>query len=134
MQLTRLIYTSNHGGIEKKDLEDILEVSKIKNDEDGITGLLFSSDEDFIQLIEGGRTAISKCFMRIMHDHRHQGIKVLLASPIQERLFDKWSMRLIDITAPESGKVRDYFINGVFDTDEMSHEEIENLFVDMSKS
>ena len=71
MQLTRLIYTSNHGGIEKKDLEEILETSKSNNDKDGITGLLISSDEDFIQLVEGGRTAVSKCFMRIMQDYRH---------------------------------------------------------------
>lgn len=134
MQLTRLIYTSNHGGIEKKDLEEILETSKSNNDKDGITGLLISSDEDFIQLVEGGRTAVSKCFMRIMQDYRHQGIKILLASPIQSRLFDKWGMCLIDITAPESGSIKDYFLNGVFDADEMTHEEIENLFVDLSKN
>ncbi|QDA35654.1 BLUF domain-containing protein (plasmid) [Paracoccus liaowanqingii] len=133
MQLTRLIYASNHGGIEREGLEDILIKSQANNKQDGITGLLISSDEDFIQLIEGGRTVVAKCFMRIMQDDRHQNIKVLLASPIESRLFSSWDMQSISASQINTNSLNQYLRNGSFDSDEMSHEDIEELFSKLSK-
>ncbi|TNH37782.1 BLUF domain-containing protein [Paracoccus haeundaensis] len=132
MQLTRLIYASNHGGIKKEALDDILEESRRNNIRDDITGLLISSDEDFIQLIEGGRTVISNCFMRIMQDTRHRYINVLLTQGVDSRLFPKWSMRNVDVTNLKKDIIDKYWSKGAFDSQEMAHADIEALFLRFS--
>lgn len=131
-QLTRLVYASHHGGIADEALEGILQVSHANNDEDGITGLLIASDEDFVQLLEGGRTAVAKCFMRIMQDVRHQHIRVLLAGPIEQRLCEKWSLHYTDASQLDQDILSRYWINGHFEPDEMSPASLEDLFRDLS--
>ena len=96
MQLTRLVYASYHGGTTVKALGDILDQSQANNEVDGITGILVASDEDFMQFLEGGRTVVAECMMRIMKDERHQNIRILLAREAETRLFSGWSMRGID--------------------------------------
>jgi hypothetical protein len=96
MQLTRLVYVSNHGGTTEEALGDILATSRRNNERDGITGVLVASDEDFMQCLEGSRTAVAECMMRIMKDERHQKIRILLAGETESRLFSQWSMRCIE--------------------------------------
>lgn len=93
MQLTRLVYTSHHGGTSEEALRGIFERSCINNENDGITALLIAGDEDFLQLLEGGRTAVAECMMRIMKDGRHQRIRILLAGDTGSRLLPQWSLR-----------------------------------------
>ena len=93
MQLTRLVYASHHGGTSEEALRDIFDRSRLNNQKDGITGLLIAGEEDFLQLLEGGRTEVAECMMRIMKDDRHQRIRILLAGETGSRLFSEWSMR-----------------------------------------
>lgn len=95
MQLTRLVYASHHGGTSEEALRDIFDRSCLNNENDGITGLLIAGEEDFLQLLEGGRTAVAECMMRIMKDDRHQRIRILLAGETGTRLFSQWSMRCL---------------------------------------
>ena len=60
---------------------------------EGLAGLLIAGEEDFLQLLEGGRTEVAECMMRIMKDDRHQRIRILLAGETGSRLFSEWSMR-----------------------------------------
>ncbi|TGN55603.1 BLUF domain-containing protein [Paracoccus liaowanqingii] len=132
MQLTRLIYVSNHSGIEDTSLEAILEKSKINNKIDDITGLLICSGEDFIQLIEEGRTVVAKCFMRIMQDERHRDIRIVFSKPVDSRLFPEWNMQNVSASQIRKEPLNKYWINGLFEPDEMSHEDIEELFIFLS--
>lgn len=133
MQLTRLAYASNHGGIADDALDDILQRSRSNNEQEGITGVLVVSDEEFVQLLEGPRTAVSRCFMRIMQDVRHHHIRVLLAGTIESRLCSEWSMRCIETSQPDQGALSRYWINGSFEPDEMSEAAILGLCQDISK-
>ena len=127
MQLTRLVYTSNHGGTTNDAVENILLMSRTNNERDSITGVLVVSDEDFMQLLEGGRTEVAECMMRIMKDERHQSIHILLASEVEARLFPKWSMRCISASEIDEKIRARYWINETFDPAQMSQAAIEDL-------
>lgn len=134
MQLTRLVYASNHGGTSEEALRDIFDRSCLNNEKDGITGLLIAGEEDFLQLLEGGRTAVAECMMRIMKDDRHQRIRILLAGETGSRLFPQWSMRCLT-TAQIPQKIRDrYWVNGSFDPVQLPQAEIEGLCLALSES
>lgn len=133
MQLTRLVYASHHGGTSEEALRDIFDRSCLNNEKDGITGLLIAGEEDFLQLLEGGRTAVAECMMRIMKDDRHQRIRILLAGETRSRLFPQWSMRCLT-TAQIPQKIRDrYWVNGSFDPVQLPQAEIEGLCLALSE-
>ncbi|MFN3273255.1 MAG: BLUF domain-containing protein [Paracoccus sp. (in: a-proteobacteria)] len=46
---------------------------------DGIAGVLIVSEAEFVQIPEGPRTAVSRSFMHIMQDNRHQNVRILFA-------------------------------------------------------
>ncbi|TGN49788.1 BLUF domain-containing protein [Paracoccus liaowanqingii] len=132
MGLTKLIYASNHGGQSAGALHDILETSRANNKRDGITGVLVAGEEDFMQLLEGEKDAISICFMRIMKDKRHQNIWVIQAGDAVSRLFPKWSMHCIETSRVDKAIMSRYLINGSFFPTEMSQASIEGLCDDLS--
>ncbi|QDA35766.1 BLUF domain-containing protein [Paracoccus liaowanqingii] len=132
MSLAKLIYTSNHGGLDDGALDDILQRSRANNEHDGISGVLIASDEDFMQFLEGERSVIEECFMRIMKDDRHQCIRVWVAGETPARSFSKWSMHCIPVSQVEQDIVSRYFINGVFDPTQMTQVAIEELCAALS--
>ena len=133
MQLTRLVYASHHGGTSEEALRDIFDRSCFNNEKDGITGLLIAGEEDFLQLLEGGRTEVAECMMRIMKDDRHQRIRILLAGETGSRLFSEWSMRCMT-TAQIPQEIQDrYWVNGTFDPVQLPLAEIEGLCLALSE-
>ncbi|TGN37807.1 BLUF domain-containing protein [Paracoccus liaowanqingii] len=127
MQLTKLIYTSNHGGLDAEACEDILLRSRTNNERDGITGTLLVTNEDFMQILEGGRTVVAECFMRIMKDDRHQQIRILLVCEEDTRMFPEWSMHSIRTSRIKRSIVSRYLIDGIFSPARMSQAAIEEL-------
>lgn len=132
MELTRLVYASNHGGIEKATLRGIMQDSRAWNEKHDITGLLVVGEEDFFQLIEGPRSQVAACFMRIMQDLRHCGIQVLLAGPVTDRSCPDW--RLHEIPAPDltSTMIDRYGVDGEFQPHRMSKDQIEGLIEELA--
>jgi hypothetical protein len=127
MRLTKLIYASNHGGLNSGVLEDILLSSRQNNARDGITGMLVVSNDNFMQILEGDRTAVAECFMRIMQDDRHQKILVMLSCEIASRQFPSWSMKCIKTSRLEQAIKLSYFFDGTFYPTRMSQKAIEGF-------
>lgn len=127
MQLTRLIYASNHDGTAVETLDRILQTSRANNARDGITGALVISEHHFMQLLEGDRTAVGQCFMRIMQDDRHHGIQVISSGDAEHRLFVEWSMHRIETSRIKQEILSRYMIDGTFDPVRMSQFAIEDL-------
>lgn len=127
MKLTKLIYTSNHGGLNSDTCDAILQTSRVNNERNGITGVLIVSREDFTQILEGGRTVVSECFMRIIKDDRHHNIRVLLACETEARLFPEWGMHCIKTSRARQKILSHYLIDGVFNPALMSQTDIEDL-------
>ena len=105
----RLLYLSAATELfSKAQLVDLLSKARLKNQDLGVTGILLYKDGDFLQLIEGERTAVERLYSKIKADPRHTEITVLLAQECTERLFSDWSMAFRDLTDPELKKTPGY--------------------------
>jgi hypothetical protein len=84
------------------DFLDILEVSRARNESDGITGVLLFCNNNVVQCLEGPREAVNKTYARIVRDKRHQNPLLVDYRMLAARLFSKWSMGYM----PESSVTR----------------------------
>ena len=97
--LVRLLYASRAKAPMSQDVIDqILTVSRKDNPSQGITGLLCHSGEIFMQVLEGGREAVSQLYARIAADPRHQDVILLMYEEITERRFAGWTMGQVNLS------------------------------------
>jgi hypothetical protein len=96
----RLIYISRSLiGTDTDGLNAIVDRSIIRNQEHGITGMLWSDGVSFAQVLEGEHQAIVETMSRIRADQRHTEIEVVLDRAIAQRMFGRWAMVLSDTKA-----------------------------------
>lgn len=74
------------------DLERLLASARLWNQTAGITGLLLHCHGNFMQLLEGPRSAVRATFQRVRGSREHHGIIELLDEPADRRAFADWSM------------------------------------------
>ncbi|MBG1232448.1 BLUF domain-containing protein [Aestuariivirga litoralis] len=70
----------------------ILDASRKNNGKLGITGVLISAGDAFIQVLEGGRPQVSQLYNTIVQDKRHSGVTLFAFEEIAHREFEGWSM------------------------------------------
>jgi hypothetical protein len=93
-----LIYVSSAvRPLSQLELLDILEVSRTKNEEAEITGLLLYKDGNFMQFLEGPRENVCSLMEKIKKDPRHRGVITLLQQEQRGREFSNWSMGFKEI-------------------------------------
>ncbi len=91
--LVRLLYASRASEtMTAEGLALIMKQSKTNNAKSGITGVLCLSEGIFLQVLEGGRNAVSALYNRIANDARHRDVVLLHYQEINERSFAGWSM------------------------------------------
>ena len=91
--LVRLLYASRAcDTMTTAGLASIMTQSKANNAKSGITGVLCLSEGIFLQVLEGGRNAVSALYNRIANDARHRDVVLLHYQEINERCFAGWSM------------------------------------------
>ncbi len=112
MFLVRLIYCSTPSGVGDADIEDILDRSRANNALDGITGVLLYDGTHFLQVLEGGRSAVSKRFIVICNDKRHRDVELMELSPIRARRFPHWTMAYVGGTGLDEVIVSTYTAGG----------------------
>lgn len=78
-------------------LTEIVHVSVVSNESQGITGILFFDQGHFGQILEGPRAAVEEVWSRIKNDARHHNIELLGIVQIEKRRFPKWSMKLFNV-------------------------------------
>ncbi|HEY0836800.1 MAG TPA: BLUF domain-containing protein [Azospirillum sp.] len=108
MFLSRLVYYSHATAIGDADVTDILTKSHANNYLLNITGALFYNGRWFVQVLEGGRNAVSEMFVRIGRDTRHRDVNLLEFTRIDERSFPEWSMRYIGGGVEPEAVIRRY--------------------------
>ena len=97
--LVRLMYASRAvPAIDQEELLTILRQSKQNNPGFGVTGVLCCSGGIFLQVIEGGRSAVNRLYNRIAADPRHTDVELLLYEEIGERRFASWSMGQVNMS------------------------------------
>lgn len=96
--LVRLMYASRAvPAVDQEELIAILRKSKQRNPQIGVTGVLCFSGGIFLQVLEGGRSAVNQLYNRIAADTRHTQVELLSYQEIGERRFAGWSMGQVDM-------------------------------------
>jgi hypothetical protein len=105
----RLIYTSREfRPLSEADLKRLVTRSRIRNEQDGLTGFLYYSAGTFLQMLEGEEATVNATFARIEDDYRHIIASILMRETITERFFENWSMETANPTKA-SKILRDFF-------------------------
>lgn len=125
--LIQLVYVSEATRqITDKILMNLLTVSRKRNSEAAITGmLLFSkSGKDFgkfTQLLEGTPDEVHKIFHSIKNDDRHKNVTVLLENPILFRSCPDWAMGFKPVNKSDFKNEDDWFeFSRKIETDEQA--------------
>jgi hypothetical protein len=104
MVLVRLTYASQGvKELHEGDLQAILGVARSNNKQQHITGMLTFDSNYFLQCIEGPRANVCQLLSKIMSDPRHNDVRLLEFTDIDERSFGDWTMGYVPssrLTAP----------------------------------
>jgi hypothetical protein len=96
--LVRLMYASRAvPSVDQDELVAILRKSKTNNPAHGVTGVLCFSQGIFLQVLEGGRSAVNQLYNRVAADPRHTDVELLIYEEIHERRFAGWSMGQVNM-------------------------------------
>jgi hypothetical protein len=84
--------TTADSGRAADDIPDIVRQAAARNGIEGITGLLYTEDDTFLQVIEGPSDSVSDLIARLENDARHRDLTILVDRSIAEREFGDWTM------------------------------------------
>jgi hypothetical protein len=93
--MRQIIYTSvttKETGRAADDCSAILRVASGRNGLDGITGLLYTQEDAFLQVIEGPEESVAELLESLHADPRHRDIRILLDQFVEKREFGDWMM------------------------------------------
>ncbi|WP_447648078.1 BLUF domain-containing protein [Microbacterium forte] len=90
------------------ELGELLSVSRARNSDRDITGMLLYRGGEFVQILEGPRSVVEALMERIGRDPRHTDVRVLIEEPLHERRFRDWTMGYQSLVAPEPGTASGY--------------------------
>jgi hypothetical protein len=116
--LVRLMYASRADDTANAEiLAAILKRSKEHNPTVGVTGVLCfcANARIFLQVLEGGRNAVSTLYNRISQDPRHHDVALLSYDEIGERSFASWSMGQVNMSRLNPALVLKYSEGTVLD-------------------
>ena len=114
--LVRLLYASRAvGSMSPEMMDSIMEQSRRHNIPAGITGILCFSDDQFIQVLEGGRDPVCELYNTIVRDQRHREVRLLQFEEISERRFGSWTMGKVNLAKTNPALLLKYSERAVFD-------------------
>lgn len=90
--LVQLIYVSVPTVDSYKATSEFVPVAQFMNAKNDITGLILSSPEFYLQVLEGDRISVNRLYQNILKDTRHENPTLLRYTEIKEREFSDWSM------------------------------------------
>lgn len=133
MPMVRLIYVSEVAeGCGLQDVNDILQISRKNNEENGITGILCYDGTHFIQWIEGAREKINALYGFILKDKRHGNVTILEYSEIAKREFQGWSMAYVSTENTDRKTAFKYCAGHTFNPYLMAPESVRLLLLDLA--
>ena len=135
--LVRLMYASRAAdSVDGDALATILKQSKENNARLGVTGVLcfcFNA-KIFLQVLEGGRDAVSGLYNRIAQDAHHRDVVLLSYEEIGERSFSHWSMGQVNMSRLNPALLLKYSESSVLDPYAVSGKASLALFNELVKT
>jgi hypothetical protein len=135
--LTRLLYASRAvDTIDEELLGSILERSRSRNPEHGITGVLcvYQGGNVFLQALEGARAAVNALYTNIVRDPRNRDVTLLDYAEIDERIFAGWRMGRIDLGRVNKSSILRYSESAVLDPFSMTGRAALSLLQELTES
>jgi hypothetical protein len=74
------------------ELIALLEQSREKNLDLGVTGMLLYKSGNFMQMLEGEKEVVLELYETIRHDDRHRNVINIIGDAVKHRSFEHWSM------------------------------------------
>ena len=96
--MRQFTYISTAAALAESDIDAILESAQTRNPLNDITGFLLYNGRNFLQLIEGPRSALMTLMVRLAVDRRHSGIVRLEDHSITKRVCPEWTMHRIQLS------------------------------------
>jgi hypothetical protein len=97
MALLQIIYTSRATHpLDRQALREMVAGASRRNRTLGVTGVLYCTDDGYLQVLEGDEKAVIGLYADILRDERHDAIHTVAIRPIDSRDFSNWSMGLLD--------------------------------------
>lgn len=88
-----LIYRSRATGpLDAEALVALLRKARLHNQQTRLGGLLLYCQQQFLQVLEGSESELSRLYSRIQVDSRHESVATLAFGPIATRAFPDWRM------------------------------------------
>jgi hypothetical protein len=101
MPLHQIMYISSvTGAVSPMQCADIARASAVRNQAEGVTGLLLFNSRRFLQVLEGPKDAVERVYDRIAKDGRHGALVKLREASIDTREFGQWGMAYDDPARP----------------------------------
>jgi len=133
MRFVRLIYASRM--TEDCDLDAIqaiLAVSRTKNKERDITGVLFYDSLMFMQCLEGPRSNVNEVYRSIIRDKRHRKVQLLEYCEATDRLFPDWAMGFLGASDGNREVLEKYTEASKFDPYRLTASQARDFLVEMA--
>ncbi len=93
--LTNVVYRSRAARpLSPAELHDLTLTAQVRNEREGITGLLLYDEGRFFQWLEGSAESLKRLMDSIRRDSRHVDVQVLRDCPTPSRRFTGWSLKL----------------------------------------
>lgn len=74
------------------EIEKILQVARLRNAAEAVTGALMFNEQRFTQVLEGEESAVRRIMASIQRDARHIDIVILASGRLAHRSFSSWRM------------------------------------------
>ena len=126
--LYALVYTSRARRYlpAAQSLHNILACSQFRNGQAGITGVLVSFSDMFLQTLEGSRHAVQETFQRIRRDTRHHSVRVLWEGHTACRQFSGRSMCGVHVDSSGASVISDLESLAGFEPSQVASPQAEN--------
>ena len=82
-----------------EQLADFLEITRLRNQHEGICGVMVLMELDFLQIIEGPDDEVDRLFEEQRKNSPRNSIMLLSRQPIEQAIFAAWSLGFIKTPA-----------------------------------
>ncbi len=120
--------------LNQEEVAEVLEQTQIRNNNEGVNGLLIYSGGNFFEVIEGEKAKIIGLFKSIKDDPRHRNIMMVFEKEIDKPLFDDKDANFIsENTEHRQMKVKN-FLYYIKDLDQSTQKAVQNILLAMGKN
>jgi len=136
-QLYRLYYRSRQTPSIIPDLDVVVQhivKSSIRNNkDDGLTGLLVTIQDSFIQTLEGPVDSVRNTYARISCDRRHRDPQIIAQGPVEKRLFSDWNMCARSLAVSDKAILDVISAKGNFNPAALTPQSVHDLLTTVAK-